>query len=457
MARDGAVAAVLPGGEVLVAGGYSPGPGEVSTAEVFNPGNDTFSKLTGSGQSLNEAREDAVAATLPSGQILIAGGINKRSEHLSSAELFDPGTDTFSTLSGSGQSLTVARASAVATTLPSGEVLIAGGAHGGTLSSAELFNPATDTFTMLTGSGASLTEAREGAIAMTLPSGEAVIAGGRANPGEYRSTAELFNPTTDTFSKLTGSGESPIQAREGAVAAVLPAGQVLIAGGGPQLSSAELFFPAKLAAEVGISGGGTSATVGDTEELAASSSSKVDPIISSATPSVCTLSPSQINREQPPGHSWTVVNFDATGTCKILAKVEATAEYEAAEASKSFTVGNAVDGIRKSALELSRHPSVDHKNAAVMLKAALGGSGTLRWTLTYKDPSGSEQPFGRGTETVRSATVRAITVKPNAATLRMVKRARKHGHGLSVKAVLIFTPTSGSPVRLQRSILVRLG
>ena len=48
----------------------------------------------GSGQSLTEARYGALAATLPSGQVLIAGGYNA-SGYLTSAELFNPVTDTF--------------------------------------------------------------------------------------------------------------------------------------------------------------------------------------------------------------------------------------------------------------------------------------------------------------------------------------------------------------------------
>ena len=104
-----------------------------------------------------EAREMAVAATLPDGQVLIAGGARYEGSganawhHLSSAELFNPATDTFTKLEGAGQSLTEPREGAVAATLPDGQVLIAGGqsTSGSALSSAELFDPATDTFTRL--------------------------------------------------------------------------------------------------------------------------------------------------------------------------------------------------------------------------------------------------------------------------------------------------------------------
>ena len=246
--RAFAVAATLPNGEVLIAGGLG-GPGvepkRLSSAELFNPETDTFSELTGAEQSLIEARDGAVAVRLSSGQILIAGGSNGSSPYiLSSAELFNPATDTFTKLTGAGQSLTEAREFPVAATLPNGEVLIAGGSNGslssGALASAELFNPATDTFTKLTGAGQSLTEARYGAVAATLPSGQVLIAGG-SNAKSTAPSAELFNPATDTFTRL--GGHSPTEARARAIAATLANGQVLIAGGIDK-SSAELFNPA---------------------------------------------------------------------------------------------------------------------------------------------------------------------------------------------------------------------
>ncbi len=255
--RYGAVAATLLDGEVLIAGGSYGAP---SSAELFNPATNTFTKLTGPGQSLTEARDGAVAATLPNGEVLLAGGSNSNGV-LASAELFNPATDTFTKLTGPGQSLTEARYAAVAATLLNGEVLLAGGFHPlptrspvvypGYLASAELFNPATDTFTQLTGAGQSLIEAREPGIAAALPSGKVLIAGGWRGvaapvPNGFLSVssiAELFNPVTDTFSEVASS----LTARSCAVAAALPPGRVLIAGGndGGQesraLASAELF------------------------------------------------------------------------------------------------------------------------------------------------------------------------------------------------------------------------
>jgi hypothetical protein len=60
------------------------------------------------------------------------------------------------------------------------------------LASAELYNPATGTFSV-TGS---MTTAREGQTATLLPNGEVLIAGGFDNAGKYLSSAELYNPAT---------------------------------------------------------------------------------------------------------------------------------------------------------------------------------------------------------------------------------------------------------------------
>ena len=223
--RLAAVAATLPSGQVLIAGGRN-GSGFLSSAELFNPATDTFTKLTG---TLTEARLGAVAAVLPGGQVLIAGGVNGTRGYLSSAELFNPAADMFTKLTGT---LTEGRAGAVAATLPSGEVLIAGGIGEANddLSSAELFNPATDTFAKLTGAGQSLNEKRAGAVASRLPSGEVLIAGG-SKESDSLSSAELFNPATDTFTKLAGPEQSLTEPRGDAVAATLPSGALLIAGG----------------------------------------------------------------------------------------------------------------------------------------------------------------------------------------------------------------------------------
>ena len=259
VARAYAAASVLPGGQVLIAGGYAPGR-YLRSAELFNPATGTFTALPASGETqLHTGRMDVVAAPLPNGDVLIAGGRDQDETVLQSAELFNPAADTFAALPASGATeLQDARESPVAAPLPGGDVLIAGGNDGGYLKSAELFNPAADTFTALPAAGATeLQSARTEAIAAALPGGEVLIAGG--DDTDNLQSAELFNPAGDTFTALGASGSSEMQvARAYGGAATLPNGTVLIAGGenaGGEPRAAELFFPAPQAAAPAVAFG----------------------------------------------------------------------------------------------------------------------------------------------------------------------------------------------------------
>jgi len=90
--RLGAVAAPLPNGHVLIAGGGWQEPA-ASSAEVFDPSTGKFTELP---RSMTTERSGAMAAPLPNGGVLIAGGGNLKggisSMELSTAEVFEPGT-----------------------------------------------------------------------------------------------------------------------------------------------------------------------------------------------------------------------------------------------------------------------------------------------------------------------------------------------------------------------------
>jgi hypothetical protein len=240
--REAPAVASLPGGRVLFTGGYS--GGMLPTGEVFDPASNTFIPLTGPGSTLTTARGVAAAAPLPGGDVLIAGGYDNVVP-LTSAEVFNSATGKFTQLVGPGKALNVARAGAVAAPLPDGRVLIAGGCCA--LTSAEVFDPTTATFTELTGPGRTLTTPRAYATATPLPGGRVLIAGGSPNGGQSQlAGAEIFDPVSNTFSAL---GASLGTARDLAAAAPLADGRVLIAGGESQggavdLPSAEIFNPA---------------------------------------------------------------------------------------------------------------------------------------------------------------------------------------------------------------------
>jgi Galactose oxidase, central domain len=94
--------------------------------------------------SLNTARQFHTATLLSNGKVLVAGG-RGTSGYLTSAELYDPASGTWSATG----SLTTARYQHTATLLPNGKVLVTGGqaTSGSALTSAELYDPASGTWT----------------------------------------------------------------------------------------------------------------------------------------------------------------------------------------------------------------------------------------------------------------------------------------------------------------------
>jgi hypothetical protein len=254
--RKRAAAAPLPDGRVLIAGGQRTEGNEVrelSSAEIFDPASNSFSSVSSPGilptGLMTHARAEPVAAPLPNGQVLIAGGGGvtegpgfEECCALSSAELFNPPTKTFSA-AGLG-SMTTSRMAAAAAPLPDGRVLIAGGFDNSfhALSSAEVFDPATKSFSAA-GIG-SMGTARADAVAAPLPDGRVLIAGGWTliPSTSWFSSAEVFDPATNSFSSLGIGSMGTVRAF--AAAAPLPDGRVLVTGGsapGSVLSSAEIY------------------------------------------------------------------------------------------------------------------------------------------------------------------------------------------------------------------------
>ena len=134
-------------------------------------------------------------------------------------------------------SLNTARQFHTATLLDNGLVLVAGGFNSsGALASAELYDPTSGTFTP-TGN---LNLARGQHTATLLQNGNVLIVGGSGSSGNV-GTAEIYNPATGTFT-TTGTLNT---ARTMHSATMLPSGMVLVAGGldpnGNNLASAELF------------------------------------------------------------------------------------------------------------------------------------------------------------------------------------------------------------------------
>jgi uncharacterized repeat protein (TIGR03803 family) len=227
-------ATLLPNGLVLVAGGAN-NSATLSNAQLFVP---ALSIFTNTG-SMRGARDDHTATLLANGKVLVAGGENIGTP-LVTAELYDPASGLWSDVAP----LSMARRSHTATLLRNGKVLIAGGAGLGTnLNSAELYDPVTGIWTA-TGN---LTTNRNSHTATLLPNGLVLVTGGSDNNGKDLSSAELYDPNSGVW---TVTGSMTTRRSSGAVAILLPNGKVLVAGGlnfSPSfnyLSAADIYDPA---------------------------------------------------------------------------------------------------------------------------------------------------------------------------------------------------------------------
>jgi hypothetical protein len=237
--RASHTATLLPNGNVLITGGFN-NTAVLATAELFDPATGTFTP-TG---DMTSPRFAHTATLLQNGKVLIAGGSpslgdlsgGDDTDDLPTAEIFDPTTGTF-TATGT---MSNRRSQHAATLLASGKVLLTGGTVG---NAAELYDPATGTFTPTTGE--LIVGGRWGCTSTLLNDGTVLIAGGRDSEDVFDAfslnSAEIFDPATGTF---TATGQMT-EFRYSHTATLLNSGKVLLAGGtnGNSVQDAELFDP----------------------------------------------------------------------------------------------------------------------------------------------------------------------------------------------------------------------
>ncbi len=230
-ARSGAAAVLLADGRVLVIGGSDAG-GPVGTVEVIGTDGSVSAAAP-----MQVPRSHFVAARLSDGRVLVAGGVTTGSGITNAAELYDPATNTWTAVPGG---MLEARADAAAVTLFDGRVLVAGGRGNGTVSNTlEAYDPAASGFVLL----GTLATARTGAAAEQLDDGRVLIAGGTDAGGTVLASSELYDPASGTVS----AGPAMQSARTAFTLTRLLNGRVLAAGGSDgqrELASLELYDPA---------------------------------------------------------------------------------------------------------------------------------------------------------------------------------------------------------------------
>jgi hypothetical protein len=217
-------AAPLPDGRVLVVGGRDGGTNETNTTEIYNPATATWTPAT----PMSIPRYGASAEPLPDGRILVAGGRINAGVATDTAEIYDPATGMWS----STGSLAQTRYNSGSAPLPDGRILISGGFSGTNagsqyLSSSEIYDPATGTFS----AGDALSGPRSGVAGAPLADGRVLMAGGASSSGA-QTTVEIYDPAAGDF----GPAASLPAARNGGKASLLADGRVLIVGGAMPLS-----------------------------------------------------------------------------------------------------------------------------------------------------------------------------------------------------------------------------
>ncbi|MCX6875254.1 MAG: hypothetical protein NTW21_15820 [Verrucomicrobia bacterium] len=238
-ARWGHTATLLPNGLVLIAGGLFDndyGTGQIMRAtascELYNPATGS-STPTG---AMSDAHQSHTATLLPNGRVLVAAGRKDNGYIFTKAELYDPGTGTWTDTG----SLNTPRSSFTATLLPGGQVLVVGGyngggTHNGDEASAELYDPASETWTETT----AMNYFTDSQIAILLPNGTVLVAGGGDGSGGGVTNANVFNPADQTWTNVAPMSTG----RGGHAAALLQNGLVLVAGG-EFGNTAEIYDPA---------------------------------------------------------------------------------------------------------------------------------------------------------------------------------------------------------------------
>ena len=212
---------VLPNGEVLASGGQAVFQiVTYSESDLYNPTNGTWQLTTG---YMNYARQNHTPTLLTNGLVLVAGGVTVGTggQTLSTCELYSPATGLWTNT----VSMKTARYSHTAVLLTNGLVLVAGGiSNSVTLAGSELYNPAAGTWT----STGNLNTPRSSASAFLLTDGTVLVVGGQGTNSTTLSSAEIYDPATGLW-RYTAT--PMLMAQYQPICQLLPDGQVLVAGG----------------------------------------------------------------------------------------------------------------------------------------------------------------------------------------------------------------------------------
>src|SRR5688572_17206273 len=203
--------ATLPNGKVLVIGGSRSSTGPFyDGGHLYDPATNRWSPAA----PMSRARGFFSTTVLPNGKVLVVGG-DTGGAAFTAAEIYDPELDQWTAAAPAP----TGRVGHCAVLLPAiGRVLFAG-----PTSRVDLYDWVTNTWS----DAGSMTASRHVPTCARLRDGRVLVAGGEF-ASTYLNTAEVYDPATDVWT-LTDGGLSDRRSYPGGI--LLPDGRVLIAGG----------------------------------------------------------------------------------------------------------------------------------------------------------------------------------------------------------------------------------
>ena len=217
------VAVRLPDGRALLTGGlmWRATDYPMPIADIFDPSSGGWV----SADAMNDPRVGHKAVLLRDGTVLVVGGADRRRGYrwnaIASSELYDPSTDRW-TRTGDMED---GRASATATLLRDGRVLVAGGLDAATrsLASAEVYDPGSGTWSAV----GDMLHRRAFHAAVLLADGTVLVTGGNVDEERGVPYAEVFDPRSGTWSSV----EAMDAPRHTHSMVAVPGGRVVVLGG----------------------------------------------------------------------------------------------------------------------------------------------------------------------------------------------------------------------------------
>ena len=183
------ISSVLSNNKVISFGGRENGFISSSYSDMYDPIANSFTEAP-----MNYIHDMGAVAKLSDGRyFIVGGGYNSGIPAIASAEIYNPGTNTFEMKAP----MIASRMMVAATQLSSGKVLVAGAWYDNTAAGyAELYDIATDSYI----NAGSLNQPRAQAIILPANDGGAIIAGGWPSyGGSVFTSTEHYQPSSNSF------------------------------------------------------------------------------------------------------------------------------------------------------------------------------------------------------------------------------------------------------------------